>query len=102
VQAQSNCAVRILEKYFCRTLSFHLYWRALISMLIGGGDVLVEHEMKLIINKTALAAAALALFAASPAFAGRQHLNRARLDAAHSLSQTAPCSPFQLLRDPQS
>lgn len=59
-------------------------------MLNGAGDVLVEHEMKLIIKKTVLAAAVLGLFATSPAFAGRQHLNRARLDAARSQSQTFP------------
>jgi hypothetical protein len=63
-------------------------------MLSAAGDVLVEHEMKLINKKTVLAAAALALFAGSPAFAGRQHLNRASLNAARSLGQTAPqCQP---------
>jgi hypothetical protein len=46
--------------------------------------------MKLIIKKTVLAATALALFAGSPAIAGRQHLNRARLDAARSQPQTFP------------
>jgi hypothetical protein len=52
--------------------------------------------MKLIIKKTVLAAAALALFAGSPAFAGRQHLNRASLNAARALGQAAPYpySPF--------
>jgi hypothetical protein len=59
-------------------------------MLNGAGDVLVEHEMKLIIKKTVLAAATFALFATSPVFAGRQHLNRARLDAARSQGQTFP------------
>jgi hypothetical protein len=46
--------------------------------------------MKSTIKKTALAAAALALLAGSPAFAGRQHLNRASLNAARSLGQTPP------------
>ena len=50
----------------------------------------MEHDMKLIIKKTVWAATALALFAFSPAFAGRQHLNRARLDAARSQGQTFP------------
>jgi hypothetical protein len=59
-------------------------------MLNAAGNVLVEHEMKLIIKKTVLAAAALALFAGSPAFAGRQHLNRASLNAARALGQAAP------------
>jgi hypothetical protein len=59
-------------------------------MLMMAGDVLVEHEMKLTIKKTALATAALALLAGSPALAGRQHLNRARLDAARSQPQAFP------------
>jgi hypothetical protein len=63
-------------------------------MLNVAGNVLVEHDMKLIIKKTVLAAAALALFAGSPAFAGRQHLNRASLNAARSLGKAAPYSPF--------
>jgi hypothetical protein len=49
-------------------------------------------EMKSIIKKTVLAAAALALLAGSPAVAGRQHLNRASLNAARSQGQTAPQS----------
>jgi hypothetical protein len=59
-------------------------------MLDVAGNVLMEHDMKLIIKKTVLVAAAFALFAGSPAFAGRQHLNRARLDAARSQGQTFP------------
>ena len=50
--------------------------------------------MNSIIKKTVLAAAALTLLAGSPAFAGRQHLNRASLNAARALGQTAPNSPF--------
>jgi hypothetical protein len=96
--ASANCGA---SKNFRRNPSSHLYWRALISMLSVSGDVVVEHEMNLIIKKIVLAAAALALFAGSPAFAGRQHLNRARSDAARSLSQSVPYSPFQFPRYPR-
>src|SRR5262249_24766272 len=78
------------EKEFCRTLELPSLFARTDRHVDGGGDVLVEHDMKLIIKKTVLAAAALALFADSSAFAGRQHLNRARLDAARSQGQAAP------------